>query len=924
MAIVGALLTGQFGEKGVPIALPHTNTGKSHRTSSAAATKKLLVCAPSNAAVDELVTRFKEGVKTVNGSVHTLSVIRLGRSDAINANVRDVTLEELVNAKLNPVAGKKNTEGDELHEVMKKHKEKCDEFNALRTQVDEAKSSGKPVTLEQDRTFELLRRAKQQLSNRIDTLRDSGDTVARDADLRRRHVQQEILNDAHVICATLSGSGHEMFQNLKIEFETVIIDEAAQSIELSALIPLKYGCSKCVLVGDPKQLPPTVLSREAARFQYEQSLFVRMQANHPNDVHLLDTQYRMHPEISVFPSNTFYDSRLLDGADMAELRKRPWHQSKILGPYRFFDVQGSHESAPQGHSLVNYAEIEVALSLFERLITDCKGYDFKGKVGIITPYKSQLKQLRFRFAHKYSEAVLNTVEFNTTDAFQGRESEVIIFSCVRASVNKGIGFLSDIRRMNVGITRAKCSLWVLGNSQSLMRGDFWGRLIQDAKSRDRYTGGDLLGLLKKPLLHFASDMLPVVNSSDPSDTSSGDIDMPDAPIIVRLTSTSRLSSDIVDTSTMEEYSFGRIPIDPTNKDIRSAADTTALSYRPSGGANGFNTKAFCQKCGSFEHYTHLCKEVDIIGECHRCGINGHRKIDCYTQRCISCGHFGHIEQTCTSNSVIASKEKSRIIRQEEEHRHSQQNVIEHRRKSQLGGHDVKVPVIHSTPDSPPHVVRGGLVKEPPQERIGEKRRRGSSPPTIAPKGPRLMNGATKLNPQNSRPPSRGSNQMLSRPPDGSLGVGRKDSSAHRSLPSKPADVVSKPSADLGLPDDIKPTLPPRPLSTKQALNGSSNAVSHLGARQSGLYQPNYNKNCDRVPADISKEKSKEICIPVHGADNDPRLIVRPETGTSTAKGEGGISGDIAVPNLQVPLQNIVRQPRRKKPVDPFIRPKKRP
>ena len=293
-----------------------------------------------------------------------------------------------------------------------------------------------------------------------------------------------------------------MFQSLNIEFETVVVDEAAQCVEMSALIPLKYGCAKCILVGDPKQLPPTVFSKVAARFQYEQSLFVRMQGNHPDDVHLLDTQYRMHPEISVFPSQTFYDGRLLDGDDMAALRDRPWHASSLLGPYRFFDVQGQHQAAPKGHSLINIAEIDVALQLFHRLTSDFNSVDFKGKIGIITPYKSQLRELKDRFSRKYGQSIFDAVEFNTTDAFQGRESEVIIFSCVRASPTGGIGFLQDIRRMNVGLTRAKSSLWVLGNSQSLVRGEFWRKLVEDAQSRDRYTEGNVMAMLQKPSSAF--------------------------------------------------------------------------------------------------------------------------------------------------------------------------------------------------------------------------------------------------------------------------------------------------------------------------------------------------------------------------------------------------------------------------------------
>ncbi|KAG8528733.1 uncharacterized protein KY384_006420 [Bacidia gigantensis] len=498
VAIVGSLLTGQFDSQGHAISRPH---GETHGPRIAAfAAKKLLVCAPSNAAVDELVMRFKQGVKTADGRHQTLSVVRLGRSEAINSNVKDVTLEELVNAKIN-VASKTNSAGkDGMGSLIEAHKATCDDFNRLRNLVDEWKAVGKPVNPEQNRDMELLKRKKQQISNQIDQARDQGNIAARDAEISRRQIQQEILNNAHVICATLSGSGHEMFHGLNVEFETVVIDEAAQSIELSALIPLKYGCSKCILVGDPKQLPPTVLSREAAKFQFEQSLFVRMQANHPHCVHLLDTQYRMHPEISVFPSNAFYDGRLVDGPSMAEERIRPWHQSSILSPYRFFDVKGFHQTAPKGHSLINHAEIDVALRLYDRLINDCKQYDFHGNVAIITPYKSQLRELRSRFSRQYGDTILTSIEFNTTDAFQGRESEVVIFSCVRASNGSGIGFLSDIRRMNVGITRAKASLWVLGNSHSLMQGEFWRHMIEDAKRRNLYSQGDLVSQLQKPLL----------------------------------------------------------------------------------------------------------------------------------------------------------------------------------------------------------------------------------------------------------------------------------------------------------------------------------------------------------------------------------------------------------------------------------------
>ena len=842
----------------MPINRPYLSTEGAHRTGTGAAAKKLLVCAPSNAAVDELVMRFKEGIKTVDGSYQKLSVIRLGRSEAINSNVLDVTLEELVNAKLSLATGKKSSPGDDVHKIMMAHKATSEELVALRTMVDELRAKGQQVSPEEDREFEVLKRRKQQLSNQIDAARDSGDIAARDAEMNKRRVQQEVLDGAHVICATLSGSGHEMFQGLNIEFETVIIDEAAQSIELSALIPLKYGCSKCILVGDPKQLPPTVLSREAARFQYEQSLFVRMQTNHPDDVHLLDTQYRMHPEISVFPSNAFYDARLLDGPGMADLRSRPWHQSSVMAPYRFFDVQGTHQSAPRGHSLINIGEIEVALKLFDRLITDCKGYDFNGNVGIITPYKSQLQELRSRFAQRYGASVFNTVEFNTTDAFQGRESEVIIFSCVRASYSKGIGFLSDIRRMNVGITRAKCSLWVLGNSQSLMQGEFWYRLIQDAKTRNRYTSGDLHGLLSKPLVTLSSQIglqiaslnkVPSRRSTPSASTPSSndhDIDMPDAPALGGSTATSRRSSDVMEPSA----------------DTRTYNnDQPALFQRP-GGVNGLNDKRTCHLCGSFGHFTHNCDRADasrVGGGCYRCGDIRHDKLACTAERCLACGAFGHSEKTCTSNNRLQNKDRDRLSKAEASHKHSLRHASEIRRRKQLGEHDPKVPIVRSTTNSPTlghkTTPTSGIA-----EHTSEKRKRGQSPPT----GPSKSHKSNRPNPQD-----------------------------FKQLPQENRPLNQRANGSLG-PHPNGP--PAQNMPASAPINSSFSTPNSLAAQAHARHSTN---SLDSFPTS--------------------RL---PPTANKLPPGAGNMPSTPSI--SQATPKYTVPPPRKKKEVDPFIRPKKRP
>ncbi|KAI1212701.1 SEN1 N terminal-domain-containing protein [Annulohypoxylon truncatum] len=543
VAMVGALLTGNFSTNtGTAIKRP-TGPGS---TASKGLSKKLLVCAPSNAAVDELVLRLKNGVKSTTGSFHKVNVLRLGRTDAINAAVRDVTLDEMVKARVEGTAdqNKGPSSRDLMHQEAGKIKL---ELADLRPQLESARAVGDRTLINQfQRKFDELKRRQAQIGAKIDADKDSGNTVARENEIRRRQIQQEILDSAQVLCATLSGSGHEMFKNLQVEFETVIIDEAAQCVELSALIPLKYGCSKCILVGDPKQLPPTVLSQSAARYGYDQSLFVRMQRNHPDDVHLLDTQYRMHPEISLFPSQEFYERRLLDGDDMRKLRHQPWHQSALLGPYRFFDVKGIQDKGRKGQSLINLEELKVAMQLYERLMTDYPNADWKGKIGIITPYKAQLFELRDQFSRRYGEKIKEYIEFNTTDAFQGRECEIIIFSCVRASPTGGIGFMTDIRRMNVGLTRAKSSLFILGDSRALVQGEFWNKLIEDAKIRDRYTAGDVLSLLRRPgakLPPTSFDTQPTpaqtlpqpMDTSDPSSkqssraSSNEDVVMEDAP-----------------------------------------------------------------------------------------------------------------------------------------------------------------------------------------------------------------------------------------------------------------------------------------------------------------------------------------------------------------------------------------------------------
>lgn len=751
-ALVGAMLTGFVRKQNDG---PRLNTASGRAPAPPPAAKKILVCAPSNAAVDELVMRLKLGVTMLNGSSENISVVRLGKSDRINANVKDVTLEELVNAKLS-VAAPRDAKED-IQSVMMEHKAASEEMITVRDRINEQRGKGLSTPVADEQLMDSLRRKKNVLGAKIDTMRERQNAASRDVELSRKRIQQEILDSAHVLCATLSGSGHEIFQSLNVEFETVIIDEAAQSIELSALIPLKYGCSKCILVGDPKQLPPTVLSRQAAKFQYEQSLFARMEHNHKKDVHLLDTQYRMHPEISLFPSKTFYDSRLKDGEGMAALRRRPWHHSEIFAPYRFFDVQGMSQAATKGHSLVNVAELNVAMQLYDRLISDVPKYDFSGKIGIITPYKGQLRELQLRFKQRYGEDITSVVEFNTTDAFQGRESEIIIFSCVRAST-QGIGFLNDIRRMNVGLTRAKCSLWVLGNSQSLMQGEFWRALVTDAKARNVYTDGDLTKLLRRPLLTEDMmkddvEMMDVNESTSETVTSStvradssvvkaeekrtsldsrkGSLGQsrnrvasdqsspaPSRPSsnISRQSSTSSVTKTEVKRQDSGQSGMKReVPRIDSGNEVRllpgkaraegkPGVDTARNGdvYEPSGGRYGLNELANCSICGSYEHYSSNCDNDEAkaasFGNCRRCHQAGHSYTSCPAPRCMSCGEVGHSIDRCHTplDRRLNKTQQAEVRKEEVRFEGAKDRAREKRAEKQLGEHGAKIPTIKST------------------------------------------------------------------------------------------------------------------------------------------------------------------------------------------------------------------------------------
>lgn len=219
---------------------------------------RILLCAPSNAAIDELAQRINDGVFMPQQNGKSLCVVRVGTDQAINNSVKEISLDYLVDQKLECIPNSNSDTGNDIHKLrMQLDQVKLSRANKLQELTN--MPVGTP-TMGLENEVKCLNSLRQTLTTKLDELKDKQKSDGRTLDTLRRNTRREILANADIVCSTLSGSGHEILESL--EFDMMVIDEAAQAIELSSLIPLKYGCSKCVMVGDPQQLPPTVISQD--------------------------------------------------------------------------------------------------------------------------------------------------------------------------------------------------------------------------------------------------------------------------------------------------------------------------------------------------------------------------------------------------------------------------------------------------------------------------------------------------------------------------------------------------------------------------------------------------------------------------------------------------------------------------------------
>ncbi len=281
-----------------------------------------------------------------------------------------------------------------------------------------------------------------------------------------RRITEEIIERAPVICATCIGSGHDRLGSIK--FPVIVLDEATQATEPSSLVPITKGAERLILVGDHAQLPPTVISQEAEREGLGISLFERC-ASLGFEPELLDTQYRMHPIISEFPSARFYDHRLVDGITAAD-RPAPagvlwpdWDR-----PVAFIPVHGRESVDGDSGSRSNMDEAALLVRLLQDIIET--GELRPEDVGVITPYIAQVRLLRDLAKEEWLKEGL---EIRSVDGYQGREKELILFSAVRANERGEVGFLADKRRLNVAITRPRRGLVVLGDPRCLGHDPNW-------------------------------------------------------------------------------------------------------------------------------------------------------------------------------------------------------------------------------------------------------------------------------------------------------------------------------------------------------------------------------------------------------------------------------------------------------------------
>ncbi|KAF7759732.1 hypothetical protein Agabi119p4_11427 [Agaricus bisporus var. burnettii] len=429
----------------------------------------ILVCTYTNVAVDNLLEGFaKAGLKP----------LRVGFGSRIRASLQEYSLDHLLlKHPLQPLLL-------ETIALLDKMEEEIGQLGALIRDTLK-KIEGKTPSAAMEQRVRNMSQAMGMKDRRRNELR-----------AKKYGLQQEMLHDivksADVVCSTCITSASSALN--VADFPVVFVDEASMSTEPATLIPIMKGSRHLALIGDHKQLPPVIVSQEARAQGLAVSLFERLTEEGIVPSVMLDIQYRMHPRISHFPSLEFYNSSIQDGTtdkdgnvvvgleppmSLTHLLQDGNHegQSRSRPSVIFLDHFGYETMS--GRSRVNHHEAQIVVSLVEDLLLQnpqLRGQD----IGIIAPYVAQINLLNrllttdVRNGERFREVLgnqryrdMSDVEVKTVDGFEGREKEVIVFSTVRNNDSGRIGFLADRRRLNVGLTRAKRGLFVVGGMRTI-------------------------------------------------------------------------------------------------------------------------------------------------------------------------------------------------------------------------------------------------------------------------------------------------------------------------------------------------------------------------------------------------------------------------------------------------------------------------
>jgi superfamily I DNA and/or RNA helicase len=406
--------------------------------------ERLLACAASNAAVDHLLE-----LCVTNG----LSAVRVGHPARVLERLQGHTLDVLV----------------EEHPDRVLSRELFDEAYALLGYARRQRSQG---------------RSRERFANARASSAEARGMLDEARALERKAVRS-VLGRARVVCVTLGSLDTGLLADEA--FDLALLDEATQAVEPLALLPF-LRAPRVVLAGDHKQLPPTVVSEQAAKGGLAVSLFERLHAEAPEGAHrMLREQYRMHARIMAFPSRTMYGGGLrahpsVAGRTLEEVLPPPAPDGAVpldAPPLLFLDTAGKgfEEEQEEGSgSLHNAGEAALVVARARELLA--AGLP-PGELAVVTPYSAQAARVRDLLG-------VPEVEVDTVDAFQGREKDAVLVSLVRANGEGQVGFLGELRRMNVALTRPRRHLFVVGDSATLSGHPFYRDFIEEAQAHGGY------------------------------------------------------------------------------------------------------------------------------------------------------------------------------------------------------------------------------------------------------------------------------------------------------------------------------------------------------------------------------------------------------------------------------------------------------